>query len=123
MRKVLLTFNLILLTLTTILLTSTNLNAQNENTTNTDPKFSLRFDTRFDYQYTIYGKDDKTNERPESEGGFIGRYLKMVIDGKISDKFSYSFRHRLYVDPANPREFFSATDWANITYSDRKSVV
>ena len=119
MKKVFLTFNLILLTLTTILFTTnpTNLSAQNENSPNTDPKFSLRFDTRFDYQYTVYGKDDKTNLRPDSEGGFVGRYLKMVIDGKISDKFSYSFRHRLYVDPSNPKEFFSATDWANITYT------
>lgn len=112
MRTILITFNLILLTFL-----SANLFAQNKPESNTDPKFSLRFDTRFDYQYTTYGKNDNTDITPKDESGFVGRYLKLVIDGKINDKFSYSFRHRLYVDPANPREFFSATDWANITYS------
>ncbi len=83
---------------------------------NQDSKLTIRFDTRFDAEYTAFGKDDNTGKRPDSKGGFIGRYLKLIIDGKISEKFSYSFRHRLYVDPAKPKEFFSATDWANITY-------
>lgn len=81
-----------------------------------DNKITIRFDTRFDAEYTTYGKDAHTHLRPEDKGGFVGRYFKLLVDGKISDKFSYSFRHRLYVDPANPKEFFSATDWASITY-------
>lgn len=97
-----------------LVLSGGKINAQE--TTGQDSKISLRFDTRFDGEYTTFGKDNFTGERPDNKGGFVGRYLKLLIDGKISDKFSYSFRHRLYVDPANPKEFFSATDWANITY-------
>lgn len=81
-----------------------------------DSKIKVRFDTRFDGEYTTYGKDKNTGIRPDDKGGFVGRYFKLLVDGKISDKFTYSFRHRLYVDPANPKEFFSATDWASITY-------
>ena len=68
------------------------------------PKVSVRLDARFDGEVT------------DKESGFVGRYLKMIVNGEINEKFSYSFRHRLYVDHENPRSFFNATDWANVTY-------
>ncbi|MEF9931731.1 MAG: hypothetical protein RR770_05475, partial [Bacteroidales bacterium] len=99
-----------------ISLNSNAITAQENIELNQDKKITVRFDTRFDAQYTTFGRDKNTDIKPEDEGGFVGRYLKLLIDGKISDKFSYSFRHRLYTDHVNPKEFFSATDWANITY-------
>lgn len=72
-----------------------------------DPGISLKLDARFDGEFA---------DKEESEGGFVGRYLKVLVNGRINDKFSYSFRHRLYVDHQNPRSFFNATDWANVTY-------
>lgn len=74
-----------------------------------DKSISLRMDARFDGELANYGND-------EVDAGFVGRYLKVLADGKISDKFSYSFRHRLYTDHLDPKSFFSATDWANVTY-------
>lgn len=96
------------------------LNAQ-ENVSAGDPYISIRMDVRFDGEITGYGKDDLTGERPSAESGFVGRYLKILADGKINDKFSYSFRHRLYLDNGDTRAFFNATDWANVTYRPNSS--
>ena len=73
---------------------------------------SLKMDVRFD------------GEVAGSESGFVGRYLKLLANGNLNDKFSYSFRHRLYVGHSDPKAFFNATDWANVTYkaNDRFSV-
>lgn len=65
---------------------------------------SVKMDVRFDGEVT----DDRS--------GFLGRYLKLIVNGDINDRFSYSFRHRLYVDHEDPGSFFNATDWANVTY-------
>ncbi len=81
-----------------------------------DPHISLKFDMRFDGEVTTFGKDNLTGVKPESQSGFVGRYLWVAANGKISDKFSYNFRHRLYLDHSNPRSFFNATDWANVTW-------
>jgi len=80
--------------------------------TNGDPAVSIKMDVRFDGEVT------------DSNAGFVGRYLKLLADGKISDKFSYSFRHRLYTGHSDPKSFFSATDWANVTWhaNDKFSV-
>lgn len=87
-------------------------------------KVSVKMDVRFDGEVTGYGEDNGTGSEPDTESGFVGRYLKLLVNGDISDKFSYSFRHRMYVDHANPKSFFSATDWANVTYraNDRFTV-
>lgn len=82
-----------------------------------DPTISIKIDTRFDGEVTTFGKDDLTGVAPDTKSGFIGQYLKILVDGKINEKFSYSFRHRLYVDHNDPKSFFNATDWANVTYS------
>lgn len=101
-------------------LTATSMYARdtNENppaTDSADPFVSLKFDLRFDGTYNHYGTVGQTN--PADEWGFTGRYLKLLADGRISDRFSYSFRHRLYMNNSDTREFFSATDWAYITYA------
>lgn len=80
---------------------------------NGDPVLSLRMDARFDGEVITARNGGVTS----AEAGFVGRYLKVLADGKISDKFSYSFRHRLYTDHLDPKSFFSATDWANVTYT------
>lgn len=82
-----------------------------------DPTVSIKIDTRFDGEVTTFGKDDLTGISPDTKSGFIGQYMKILVDGKINEKFSYNFRHRLYVDHNNPKSFFNATDWANVTYS------
>lgn len=88
-----------------------------ENVTGGDPSISIKMDVRFDGEVTGYGKNDITGERPSADAGFVGRYLKILADGKIADKFTYSFRHRLYIDNGDTRSFFNATDWANVTYT------
>lgn len=81
-----------------------------------DPAVSIRMDVRFDGEAVTYGKYDVDGERPSADAGFVGRYLKLLADGKINDKFSYSFRQRLYTGHSDPKQFFSATDWASVTY-------
>ena len=87
----------------------TILSAQEENCQGGDPSLSIKMDVRFDGETTRY-------DGAPSEGGFAGRYLKVLMNGKINSKFSYSFRHRLYVAHSDPKSFFNATDWANVTY-------
>lgn len=93
-----------------------------QGTADGDSNVSVKMDVRFDGEMTQYGEE--VNKRPDSDGGFVGRYLKLLVNGKINDRFSYSFRHRLYVDHTDPKQFFNATDWANVTYmaNDRLSV-
>ena len=88
-----------------------------------DPFVSVKMDVRFDGEVNGYGKDD-SGERPSADAGFVGRYLKLLVDGKITDKFTYSFRQRLYTGHTDPKSFFSATDWANVTWhaTDKFSV-
>ena len=89
-----------------------------------DEKISLRMDARIDGEVTAYGNESISGNGIPADAGFVGRYLKILADGKLSDKFSYSFRHRLYTDHMDPKSFFSATDWANVTYrpNDKFSV-
>lgn len=82
------------------------------------PMVSVKFDARFDGVATTF-LDDK-NDEYDVENGFVGRYLKIIVSGDISDKFSYSFRKRLYTKNSDPLDFFSATDWANVTYKINK---
>ena len=55
-----------------------------------DSFVSVKMDVRFDGEVNGYGKDD-SGERPSADAGFVGRYLKLLVDGKITDKFTYSF--------------------------------
>lgn len=81
-----------------------------------DPTFSLKLDTRFDGEMTTYGHD-ADGSRPETESGYVGSYLKILVEGQINSHFSYHFRHRLYKEHGPEQSLFNATDWAYLTYS------
>lgn len=82
-----------------------------------DPSVSLKIDTRLDGSVNTYHSDAEGIATPDTKAGFEGTYLKLIVNGRINDKFSYSFRHRLYKDNGNPKSFFNSTDWVNLTYS------
>ncbi|MGM9804183.1 MAG: porin [Muribaculaceae bacterium] len=85
--------------------------------TSGDPSVSLKIDTRLDGTVTTYGGDYYGGSVPETQAGFEGTYLKMIVNGRINERFSYSFRHRMYKDNGNPKSFFNSTDWVNLTYA------
>lgn len=81
--------------------------SQNEN-----PKIRLKLDTRFDFETRI-----PTNKDSNSLSSIDGKYLNIIIDGEINDKFSYNYRQRLILDGKNGyQSFFNATDWIYLTY-------
>ena len=47
-------------------------------------EFSLRFNTRADFDYE-YFDNNNINDRV----GFAGKFLNIMLDGKINDKFEY----------------------------------
>ena len=70
---------------------------------------NLKLDTRFDFDY----QPDKTGD----SSGFNGKYLNIVLDGKINDRFSYRFRHRMQLNGYESyRGFFRQTDMAYLSY-------
>ena len=72
--------------------------------------FSLRFNTRADFDYE-YFDNNSINDR----SGFAGKFLNIMLDGKINDKFEYHWRQRL--NRTNfTSNFFEATDWAYLSY-------
>ena len=93
-------------------------------TKNEDPSLRLKFEARFDGELTTFADDDLTGIKPENQTGFVGRYIWLAADGRINDKFSYNFRHRLFLDAGAHKSLFNATDWANVTWhaSDKFSV-
>lgn len=106
-----------LILLLPFLLTAVAAQAQDSTDVRTTPYVSLKFDLRFDGNYTHF--DNSTTEASmEDIGGFIGKYFNIMLDGNITDKFSYSIRHRFNtkLDTNDIREFFSNTDWAYLTY-------
>lgn len=77
-----------------------------------DPKVRLRFDSRFDYTIKAFSS---INNSPLSS--FDGKFLNILLDGKINEKFSYNYRQRLILDGLKDyRSFFNATDWIYLTY-------
>ena len=85
-------------------------------TKNEDPSFRLKFEARFDGELTTFAEDDLTGIKPENQTGFVGRYLWLAADGRINEKFSYNFRHRLFLDAGAHRSLFNATDFASVTW-------
>ena len=63
---------------------------------------------RADYQHD-WNHDDTVDT------GFRGKYLNLDINGRISENFSYSLRHRLNKVPTEQNPL-SATDWVNLTF-------
>lgn len=77
-----------------------------------NPKIRLKLDTRFDFETRI-----PTNKDSNSLSSIDGKYLNIIIDGEINDKFSYNYRQRLILDGKNGyQSFFNATDWIYLTY-------
>lgn len=56
----------------------------------------------------------------EDESGFAGKFLNFILDGNISDKFSYHFRYR-FNKLNSAQDFFEATDWAYLDYDINKN--
>lgn len=72
--------------------------------------FKLQFDVRADYIYEQLG-----GEKVDAASGFKGRYLMFRLDGRISPKFTYSWRQRLN-KVASDQNFFDLTDWLYLSY-------
>jgi hypothetical protein len=73
--------------------------------------FKLQFDVRMDYIH-----EQLSGEKVDEASGLKGRYLMFRLDGKISSKFSYSWRQRLN-KVASDQNFFDLTDWLQLNYS------
>ena len=71
---------------------------------------TLNIETRADYQRE-YFDGNAINDNC----GFKGKYLNIRMDGRISDKLTYSYRQRLN-KPHKGAGFFDATDWLNLQY-------
>ncbi len=94
--------------------------AEREKLGNVDSKIKIRFDSRIDGMYNAFSDKENYPEN-KNNAGFYGRYLKLLVDGKISDKFSYSMRYRMYTAHDKPSEFFYGIDWLNVKYSACKN--
>lgn len=79
-----------------------------------DP-INIRAEVRLDWQ------DDRVDgQQNVANSGFKGRYINLMIDGRISEKFNYSYRQRL--NRAHKDEgFFDATDWIWLNYQPTKN--
>ncbi|MDD2195828.1 MAG: hypothetical protein PHE03_09095 [Bacteroidales bacterium] len=84
----------------------------------TFPNVGLKFDTRFDFTAKIPMQDSLS---PLSS--FDGKYLNIILEGEINDKFSYNYRQRLILD-SKPgyHSFFNATDWLYLSYKINRNI-
>ncbi len=81
------------------------------------PNIRLKFDTRFDYTAKVPMQDSLS-----TLSSFDGKYLNIILEGEISDKFSYNYRQRLILDSKpDYYSFFNATDWLYLTYKINKN--
>ena len=72
---------------------------------------TLRLETRADYTFNYYSKDSINH-------GFAGKYLNIVLDGNITDKFSYHLRQRINSPNSGfANTFFQGTDWAYLNWN------
>lgn len=77
-----------------------------------NPTLRLKLDTRFDFTLRV---PNSNNLKPQSS--FDGKFLNIILDGEINDRFSYNYRQRLILDGLGGyRSFFNATDWIYLTY-------
>lgn len=78
----------------------------------TFPSVRLKFDTRFDFTARV-----PTQDSLSTLSSFDGKYLNIILEGEISDKFSYKYRQRMILDSKlGYQSFFNATDWLHLTY-------
>ena len=81
------------------------------------PNLRLKFDTRFDYTVKVPVPDSLS-----TLSSFDGRYLNIILEGEITDKFSYNYRQRMILDSKpDYQSFFNATDWLYLTYKINKN--
>lgn len=78
-----------------------------------DTIVNLGLEIRADYQREYIKKDPV-----KDNCGFKGQYLNLFLNGNITDKLSYSFRHRL--NKLTSKNFFDATDWIYLKYQFAK---
>ncbi|MBQ8307567.1 MAG: porin [Alistipes sp.] len=64
--------------------------------------------------------EELEGHKVDAASGFKGRYLNLQLDGRISPKFTYSWRQRLNRIPKS-ESFFNATDWVWINYQPTKN--
>jgi len=83
----------------------------------TFPTARLKFDTRFDFTSIV-----PTQDNSSTLSSFDGRYLNILLEGEISDKFSYNYRQRMILDSKfDYQSFFNATDWMYLSYKIYKN--
>lgn len=76
------------------------------------PTIRLKFDTRFDFTGKI-----PTHDSLSTLSSFDGKYLNIILEGEINEKFSYNYRQRLILDSKPEyQSFFNATDWLYLSY-------
>lgn len=76
------------------------------------PTARLKFDTRFDFTGKV-----PTQDSLSTSSSFDGRYLNILLEGEINDKFSYNYRQRMILDSKlDYQSFFNATDWMYLSY-------
>lgn len=74
-----------------------------------------------DAQAKVGYYDDRVgSEKLHNSSGFKGDYLNLIINGRINNQFSYSWRQRLNKKIEN-NGFFDATDWMYICYQANKN--
>ncbi len=83
----------------------------------TFPTLRLKFDTRFDFSAKIPMQDSLS-----TLSSFDGKYLNIILEGEITDKFSYKYRQRMILSSKlGYQSFFNATDWLYINYKINKN--
>lgn len=89
------------------------------NTYSQNKNLEFKFDARFDADYKTDNIDTTDNI-----SGLNGKYLKLILNGELNDRFSYKFRHRLYLNANEEyRGFFNQTDWAYINYKPSDNLI
>lgn len=77
--------------------------------------FKLKFEARFDYVHEMIAADQQ-----KDKSGVKVRYINMLLDGKIGNKFKYSWRQRLS-KMYNAGDFVDNTDWLYLSYQPTKN--
>lgn len=72
---------------------------------------SVHFNVRVDWENHLTDLGDSVGY----ESAFSGKYINFMLNGNISDKFSYHFRYR-FNKITSFGEFFNAVDWAYLDY-------
>ncbi len=81
----------------------------------TEPKHPYRLtklalDARVDFDYWNY------SDTTPSKFGFAGKYIDFMIDGHLTEKFTYHYRQRLNIAEASFSSFYRGCDWLYLQY-------